>query len=377
LSKESISESESDLDLSSQQTPKSILFKQIDNLIKRLHNDESVIDLVDTRIFEISNNLGLSLKQNVFLQKKQQVSSKTDKAYAEKYRKIIEVQKEIERCEENIKFNYHYVDSILIPHLKKLGNDLKMSKRKHKKAKKIFNEHANYFKELKSRSKKLELQIRMKVQSKRMSVGSLQNEHYQIDPEDNHYFKDSSSSDLNHLRNEHKKAFEAYSSVIEEIERCDDKIRLLENFKEQNEIDLRQSVDGLKFELKAVREELKTLEKEKVTISSKLKGIEYKYNEAKESFKNAEDVLTHTNRMIVDNHNNSLRASVGSEWSKYLKSHGSRLQCDSSHKLESDSSNLQMRNINSKQGTNFYDASKSYKNKLKEEDDESTEIYKK
>ena len=104
------------------------------------------------------------------------------------------------------------------------------------------------------------------------------------------------------------------------------KIQLFQEFKERSEIQLRQSVDELKYELRAVREELKTLEKEKYNIANKLASIESKYNEAKDSFKNAEEVLASTNRMII---NCSMREGNTSETLKNYESGNSVRQSDS------------------------------------------------
>lgn len=156
------------------------------------------------------------------------------------------------------------------------------------------------------------------------SVTSLQYKQYQIESESEEYFQEW-EDDIAELQLQHKKACNIYDSILNDISQIDQKIDLLQNFKEQNEIELRQSVDGLKYELRAVREELKTLEKEKYTIAGKVKTIEEKYKEAKESFKNVEEVLTYTNRMII--HNDS-----------QLSSQGSRLQTHSNPRFEFENS---------------------------------------
>jgi ribosomal protein L29 len=205
--------------------------------------------------------------------------------------------------------NYEVVDSSIIPHLKKLTSDYKIARKKYKRCKKIFEDQSAALEQMKVDLRRLEHQARNR------------NQYKSVKREDDGYTDRQSLERLSseiHLTNMLK-------NVEKETESVKLKIKLLQEFKEQTEVELRQSVDELKHELFAVREELKSLKKEKYWISDKLKGIEDRYKEAKDSFKNAEEVLTYTNRMLI-NQNNSMRASLGSEWSRYLKTQESKIE---------------------------------------------------
>lgn len=113
------------------------------------------------------------------------------------------------------------------------------------------------------------------------------------------------------------------------------KVQLLQEYKERSEQQLKQSVDELKYEFRVVREKLKIFEREKLNISNKLISIESKYNEAKENFKNAEEVLTSTTRMMI---NCSVRGSHASETFNINSPENVDHQNDSSLKLSSEGS---------------------------------------
>jgi len=118
---------------------------------------------------------------------------------------------------------------------------------------------------------------------------------------------------------------------------------------------LNKNVSELKQELSSVREELKTYEKEKYIIINKINSIKHQYKEAKESVQNAEEVLTYTNRAIQNtNYNNSLRASLASSSSKYLKVQESRANTESNQRLNTDNSVSNLKSSLNKDTMNFY-----------------------
>lgn len=374
INKESMSESGSELDWSISATSKCSQYTQIDNLVKQIKRDSSIIEYLDDKICEIAKNLGLSLKRNVLDHKKQQLSTKTDTVYAEKYKRIIEVHKEIIKCEQNIKKNYSHVDNMIIPQLKLMSADYKTKYKKYKQLKRLLEEHRGNEKLLEDKLQRVESQIRMRLRYKSNSASSLHNEHYQIEPESEEYFQEGNDN-LKELELQYKQAWILQQAAFQELSQVEQKMQLLQSFKEQNEIELRQSVDGLKHELRAVREELKTLEKEKQSIAGKLMSIESKYNEAKESFKNAEEVLSYTNRLIIHN-NNSVRASMASDGSRYLRVPGSQLMNESNGRLESESSASVLRNTNSRLGLDFYSADPHVEDLNEDEADiSSSEIF--
>ena len=111
----------------------------------------------------------------------------------------------------------------------------------------------------------------------------------------------------------------------------------------------------LKQELSNVREELKSFEREKWLIINKINSIKHQYNEAKESVINAEEVLTYTNRAIQNtNYNNSMRASMVSSSSKYLKAPDSRVNTESNQRLNTDNSITNLKSSINKDTMNFY-----------------------
>jgi hypothetical protein len=115
---------------------------------------------------------------------------KTDNAYAEKYNKVIEVKNEINRCENNIRKNYHFVDNVIIPQLKAISSTFKAHQKKYIKMKKVQEEHREDLKNLEFKLQKLESQIKLKLRYKNPSATSLHNEHYQIQPDKEEYFQD-------------------------------------------------------------------------------------------------------------------------------------------------------------------------------------------
>jgi hypothetical protein len=80
-------------------------------------------DLIEDQICKISKSLNLSLKHQVLLQKREEVSEKIDSSFKEKY--AFKIFQEIKACEDNIRKNYIYVDHTMIPTLKDLSYEYK------------------------------------------------------------------------------------------------------------------------------------------------------------------------------------------------------------------------------------------------------------
>jgi DNA repair exonuclease SbcCD ATPase subunit len=176
--------------------------------------------------------------------------------------------------------------------------------------KKILSEYNDTLNMLNDRMKNIEAQVMERIPYAMDDSQNVAAQRYQIFRHEN-----NDNLRLNELQNVHRNECVKHNEMIDQVNNIDRKINILQSYKEENELELRQSVDGLKYELRVVREELKTLEREKYSIANKLKSIEDKYNEAKESFKNAEEVLTYTNRMIVNN--SKSRISADSEFMRY------------------------------------------------------------
>lgn len=141
---------------------------------------------------------------------------------------------------------------------------------------------------------------------------------------------------------------------------------------------LNKSVTELKQELTSVRDELKALERQKYSIINKISSIKHQYLEAKESVQNAEEVLTYTNRAIHNtNYNNSLRASIMSSSSKYLKAQESRAHTESNQRLNTDNSVSNFKNSTNKDTMNFYNLTinKNEDASIDEADNVSKEIW--
>ena len=141
---------------------------------------------------------------------------------------------------------------------------------------------------------------------------------------------------------------------------------------------LNKTVNEMKQELTWVREELKALEKEKCLIINKINSIKHQYKEAKESVQNAEEVLTYTNRAIHNtNYNNSLRASMVSSSSKYLKAQESRVNTESNQRLNTENSVSNFKNSLNKDTMNFYNLTinKNEDANIEEADNVSKEIW--
>jgi hypothetical protein len=107
--------------------------------------------------------------------------------------------------------------------------------------------------------------------------------------------------------------------------------------------------------LSNVREELKSFEREKCSIINKINSIKHQYKEAKESVINAEEVLTYTNRAIHNtNYNNSIRGSMVSSSSKYLKMPDSIINTESNQRLNTENSITNLKSSTNKDAMNFY-----------------------
>lgn len=347
--KDGLSESGSDIDNEGINLWQNYQFKDIQKLIDRLNFSNEISDSLNNDIWEISKKLGLSLKHDILHQKKQNISEKTDRIFAEKYKRVKEFKNEVDKSEKNIHINYKYVDKSIIPQLKDLSSEYKTQQKKYKRMKKILAEYNDTLTKLNNRMNNIENQV-----MQRMSHNMSDSQNIDVQKYQDFRHENNDKLRLTELQNLHKNECENYNQIVNQVNKIDQKITILQSYKEENELELRQSVDGLKYELRVVREELKTLEREKYSIANKLKSIEDKYNEAKESFKNAEQVLTYTNRIILNN--SKSRISADSEFMRYSNGRESWLHTDSNYRVDTENSLGVMRNTNSRLGLDFYNA---------------------
>jgi hypothetical protein len=255
----------------------------------------------------------------------------------------MEFKREVQASEKNIQLNYKYVDETIIPQLKTLAAEYKVQQKKYKRIKKLLSEYIDTLAKQTYKMKIIEGRIKEQIQSNLGESAGNDMQKYQKYSNNDHHR-------LTKIQNIHGNECDKHNELIIQVNSIDQKINILQVFKEENELELRHSVDGLKNGIRIVREELKILEREKYSIALKLKSIEDKYNEAKESFKNAEEGLTYTNRLIVSNS----RASIDSELGRSSNGRASALHTDSNCRLETDNSIVIIKNTNSRPALDFY-----------------------
>jgi predicted nucleic acid-binding Zn-ribbon protein len=158
----------------------------------------------------------------------------------------------------------HFVDNVIIPQLKAISITYKAHRQKYNKMKVLLEEYKKQEKWVQSVVEQLELKWEKEQQQQA-------NVHKQ--------------KSLTKLQQEYDHMFELQKNYMQKLTEIDDKISVLNKIQENNEEEIKSKCEDLKQELRNLREELRVLEKEKTSIKLKLRSIESKYNEAKDSFK--------------------------------------------------------------------------------------------
>lgn len=93
-------------------------YTQIKEIIYKLKQDGDTNEIEDA-VCDLSEKLGH--EYDVLVSKRDHISPHLHVKYAEKYKQIKLLLKELERCEQNIQKNYQFVDEVIILQLKEIS----------------------------------------------------------------------------------------------------------------------------------------------------------------------------------------------------------------------------------------------------------------